>query len=92
MNLHQTIALNGNVSFGNTFSLEGGASTSSFSIQGNVTSNPVSKIEKDYNLLDNQPSINEVTLIGNKTSEELGLEPTIQDLSEQDIDIIIFGG
>ena len=46
----------------------------------------------DYNLLINHPSINSVELIGNKVSEELGLEPTIIDITEQDIDNIIFGG
>lgn len=46
----------------------------------------------DYNLLYNKPSINSVVLIGNKVSEELGLEPTIIDITEQDIDNIIFGG
>lgn len=40
----------------------------------------------------NRPSINSVELIGNKISEELGLEPTIADITEQDIDKLIYGG
>lgn len=30
---------------------------------------------KDYNKLSNKPSVNDITLIGNKTSEDLGLQP-----------------
>lgn len=44
----------------------------------------------DYEKLSNKPQINSVTLLGNKTSEELGLEPTIVDITEQDIDNIIY--
>lgn len=44
----------------------------------------------DYRLLSNKPQINSITLLGNKTSEELGLEPTINDITEQDIDNIIY--
>lgn len=40
----------------------------------------------------NKPSINNIVLIDNKTSEDLGLEPTINDITEQDIDKIIYGG
>lgn len=40
----------------------------------------------------NRPSINYIELLGNKNSEELGLEPTISDISDQDIDNIIYGG
>lgn len=48
----------------------------------------------DYNYLDNKPSINGVTLIGNKTTEDLGIvseesDPTVpqyvKDITEQDI-------
>lgn len=46
----------------------------------------------DYNKLSNKPQINSITLIGNKTSQDLGLEPTIIDITEQDIDDLIFGG
>lgn len=46
----------------------------------------------NYEKLYNKPQINDITLIGNKTSEELGLEPTISDITEQDIDEMIYGG
>lgn len=47
----------------------------------------------DYELLDNKPQINFKTLeSGNNTYEYLGVEPTIVDITEQDIDTIIFGG
>lgn len=35
----------------------------------------------NYNALSNKPSVNSVTLIGNKTSSELGLQELISDLS-----------
>lgn len=47
---------------------------------------------RDYNRLINQPQINSITLINNKTSEELGLQDKIYDITEQDIDNIIYGG
>lgn len=47
----------------------------------------------DYSLLTNKPQINYHTLqAGNNTYEYLGVEPTIIDITEQDIDNIIFGG
>lgn len=61
-------------------------------ITGDVRVAAKSGLVNDYNLLINHPSINWIELIGNKTSEELGLEPTIIDITEQDIDNIIFGG
>ena len=48
-----------------------------------------------YNIdaeLVNRPLINNVELLDNKTSEELGLEPTIHDITEQDIDNMMYGG
>lgn len=47
---------------------------------------------QSYNSLSDRPQINSITLIGNKASEELGLEPTIADITEQDIDNLIYGG
>ena len=79
--IKQTVALTGNVAFGNSISLKGA-----------VTGNAISKINMDYNPLINHPHINGYELIGNKTSEELGLESTIVDITEQDIDNIIYGG
>lgn len=47
---------------------------------------------QSYNSLSDKPSINDIKLIGNKTSEQLGLEPTISDITDQDIDKMIYGG
>ena len=46
----------------------------------------------DYESLINKPQINFVTLLGNKTSEDLGLQSEIEDITNQDIDKIIYGG
>lgn len=46
----------------------------------------------DYNDLDNKPSINSVTLIGNKTGTELSLINTDDLIAESEIDTIVFGG
>lgn len=45
-----------------------------------------------YLPLTDKPSINFVELIGNKTSDDLGLQEEINDITEQDIDFIIYGG
>lgn len=42
----------------------------------------------NYELLTHKPSIEGVTLIGDKTFKKLGLEP----MTEQEIDQMIFGG
>lgn len=46
----------------------------------------------DYLALYNLPSINSITLRGNKTGSELGLQEEMDSLEEADIDRIIFGG
>ena len=46
----------------------------------------------DYEALYNLPSINSVTLEGDKTGSELGLQEEMDSLAETDIDRIIFGG
>lgn len=47
----------------------------------------------DYEPIENKPQINFHTLeAGNNTYEYLGVEPTIIDITEQDIDTIIYGG
>jgi len=48
----------------------------------------VGVIPADYELLEHKPSIEGVTLIGDKTFQALGLGP----ITEQEIDNIIFGG
>lgn len=47
---------------------------------------------KDYERLDNKPSINGVELIGNKISSEIHVQHEMSALSEWQIDEIIFGG
>lgn len=47
---------------------------------------------QSYNTLTDKPQINSITLIGNKVSEDLGLQSTIADITEQDIDNLIYGG
>ena len=47
---------------------------------------------RDYESLVNKPSINDVTLVGNKTGNQLSLINTDDILTEQDIDRIVYGG
>ena len=47
--------------------------------------------EKDYNRLINKPKINNVLLIENRTSEELKLQEKMNEITNQEIDDIIFG-
>ena len=46
----------------------------------------------DYSSLINLPKINRITLIGNKSSSDLGLQEEMETLSEADIDYILYGG
>lgn len=46
----------------------------------------------DYLALYNLPSINSVTLEGDKSGSDLGLQEEMDSLEEADIDRIIFGG
>lgn len=45
----------------------------------------------EYPPLLNKPKINNVTLLGNKTGEELHLQDEMDEITFQDIDNIIFG-
>lgn len=45
----------------------------------------------NYEALTNKPQINDVTLIGNKTSHELKLQDEMDEITAQDIDNIIYG-
>lgn len=47
---------------------------------------------RDYEKLINQPSVNNVTLVGNKTSKQIHVQHEMKAISEQEIDKIIFGG
>ena len=71
--------------------LKGNLSTKNKNVKGSL-SLPERVSTGDYNELVNKPQINSVELIGNKLSEDLGLEPTIHDITEQDIDNLIYGG
>lgn len=53
--------------------------------QGNMLKIQISPIDNDYNVLNNKPSINGVTLVGNRSLEDLG----IQTISNSEIDAII---
>ena len=46
----------------------------------------------NYNTLTNKPSINGVTLIGNKISREIFVQDLMEEITEQDIDEMIYGG
>lgn len=50
-----------------------------------------SKGTTNYVALSNKPQINDVTLIGNKTSKELHLEHELDVITPQEIDTMIFG-
>lgn len=50
------------------------------------------KDTSNYNLLTNKPSINGVTLVGNKFGVELQLQDFMFEITEQDIDKLIYGG
>ena len=53
----------------------------------------VQQIHSDnYEDLYNKPQINDITLIGNKTSTQLKLQHEMQELSDSDIDDVIYGG
>lgn len=45
---------------------------------------------KNYNKLENKPQINSVTLIGDKTSEELRLQGKMNALTPQEIEKILY--
>lgn len=49
------------------------------------------KCTTNYEAFSNKPQINDVTLIGNKTSKELHLEHELDVITPQEIDTMIFG-
>lgn len=56
----------------------------------NITMGDRSTGTTNYNVLSNKPQINGVTLIDNKLSEELGLQDTMNALSIQEIERILY--
>lgn len=59
------------------------------SLSGNLEK---TKQNRNYEDLINKPSINDVELFKNKTSEELGLQEKMVAITPQQIDKIIMGG
>lgn len=51
----------------------GGSVKTTSAVTGDIDKDATDRIYKDYNLLRNKPSINGVELVGNKTSEDLGI-------------------
>lgn len=66
------MSFNANISFpsGGTFNVGLGRDKTSFNSQ----MGQVNAVSSDYSKLNNKPSINGVTLVGNKTNKDLGIE------------------
>lgn len=45
----------------------------------------------DYNELPNKPKINSVELVNNKTGGDLGLQDKMAEITNSEIDTIVFG-
>ena len=45
----------------------------------------------DYKKLDNKPRINSVTLVGDKTAEDLRLQKYMDEVTAEDIDQMMYG-
>lgn len=58
-------------------------------INASITSNHGSGTT-NYELLSNKPSINEVTLIGNKTTEDLRLQGKMEAMTIQEVQYILY--
>lgn len=79
-----------------TMQLNGSIKKGGIVLKGNIrTGSGGAKLPIDYEddkQLINRPSINDVVLIGNKTGEDLKLQDEMTEITEQEIDNIIFGG
>lgn len=49
-------------------------------------------VTRDYEKLDNLPSINSVTLIGDKTSEDIHVQSPMREMTVQEIERILYLG
>lgn len=58
------------------------------SLSGNLEK---TKQNRNYEDLLNKPSINDVELVKNKTPKDLGLQESMEEITPQDIDDILFG-
>ena len=63
----------------------GGKVTTSSAVHGEIDKDAKGRSYKDYNILINKPQINGVTLIGNKTSEDLNI-PKIYYVTKENWD------
>ena len=57
----------------------------------NIDIDTSTSVVPPYDVLPNKPQINNVTLIGNKTSRQLGLQDELDMADEHDIDEILYG-
>ena len=81
--LEQDIDLNANVSINNlSLSELDNVSNINASLYNYISGSGGSN---DYNVLSNKPKINDVVLQGNKTSSQLGLQDTIVDITNSEI-------
>lgn len=68
-----------------------GALQTAQTVGGNITSAP-STVERNYNKLDNKPSINAVTVEGDKTGADYKLQSKMDTLSQTEIERILYVG
>lgn len=63
------------------------------SLSGKLNYTVIDATVYDYNVLDEAtlPQINNIMLKGNKTSSELNVQDKMNEISDQDIDEMIFG-
>lgn len=77
--------------------IRGGAERIPMNLKGGTARIPMGMdsvmihIERDYDKLINQPSINGTTLVGNKTSDEIHVQHKMNRITEQMIDELLFG-
>ena len=71
--------------------ISGGITTKDVKVGGNITMGGGSGTN-NYEKLINKPQINNIELLGNKTSKQLKLQDEMDLITEQDIDEIMYGG
>lgn len=52
----------------------------------------VNALGGDYVVLSNKPKINGVVLVGDRSSSEIHVQDEMDEITEQDIDKILYGG
>lgn len=70
-----------------------GSLSSEQNLTGKLAFKVIDETVHDYNVLDEDtlPKINSVMLKGNKTSSELKVQDKMNEITDQDIDELIFG-